>query len=244
MPKVILPLVLAVGFLSLLLLYLAGVGYQSGSLQLGQSFALMRYCAMAGIAGTGLSVFYILWQRPLGMRLGVIFLAALSGLGAFYLPYRQQLMAQMVPPIHDITTDTVNPPLFVAVLPLRASAPNPADYAGEDIARLQREAYPDIRPVELTHTPDEVFAAALRVVAASGWELVDADTASGRIEAVATTRWFGFKDDVVLRIQPGRAGMSVVDMRSKSRVGRSDIGANAARIRGFFAALQQQLQQG
>lgn len=241
MQKVVFPLVIAVGFLSLLLLYLAGVGYRSGSLELGPAFALLSACAIGGIAGTGLSIFYILWQRPMGVQLVVIFLSALCGLAAFYMPYRQQLLAQKVPPIHDITTDTVNPPAFVDVLPLRAGAPNPPDYAGEEVASQQRAGYPDIRSVELTKTPAEVFAAALEVVEASGWELVGSDEASGRIEAVATTQWFGFKDDVVVRIQPGRAGMSVVDVRSKSRVGRSDIGANAARIRGFLSALQQQL---
>ncbi len=241
MQKVVFPLVIAVGFLSLLLLYLAGVGYRSGSLDLGPAFALLSACAIGGIAGTGLSIFYILWQRPMGVQLVVIFLSALCGLAAFYMPYRQQLLAQKVPPIHDITTDTVNPPAFVDVLPLRADAPNPPDYAGEEVASQQRAGYPDIRSVEITKTPAEVFAAALQVVEASGWELVGSDEASGRIEAVATTQWFGFKDDVVVRIQPGRAGMSVVDVRSKSRVGRSDIGANAARIRGFLSALQQQL---
>jgi uncharacterized protein (DUF1499 family) len=242
MQKVIFPLVLAVGFLSMLLLFVSGVGYQSGRLELSQAFGLMRYCAIAGISGVGVAIFYILWQRPLGLRLGVMFLAALCGLAAFYLPYRQQLMARLVPPIHDITTDTSNPPAFVAVLPLRAGAANPPEYAGAEVAELQRAAYPDLMTLELATTPDAVFAAALLVVAASGWELVDANAEAGRIEAVATTRWFGFKDDVVIRIQPGRTGASLVDLRSKSRVGRSDIGANAARIRGFLTALRQQLQ--
>lgn len=242
MHKVIFPLIPALGFLSLLRLYLAGLGYSNGSLELGAAFGLLRYCAIAGIAGTGLAVFYILWRRPMGAALALIFVSALSGLAAFYLPYRQMLIAQQVPPIHDITTDTANPPAFVDVLPLRAQAPNPPDYAGEEVATLQRGAYPDLRTVELAASPAEVFAAALRVVEASGWELAGSDEASGRIEAVASTRWFGFKDDVVLRIQPGRAGMSLVDMRSKSRVGRSDIGANAARIRRFLAALQTELQ--
>lgn len=242
MQKVLFALALALGILSALLLYLSGVGYQSGRLDLGQAFALMRYCAIGGITGVGLAIFYLLWRRPAGARLALLFLAALSGLGAFYLPYRQLLMAQQVPPIHDITTDTSNPPAFVAVLPLRAGAANPPEYAGEEVAALQRAAYPDLMPLELAASRDAVFAAALQVVAASGWELVDADAAAGRIEAVAVTRWFGFRDDVVIRIQPGRSASTLVDVRSKSRVGRSDIGTNAARIRAFLSALRQQLQ--
>lgn len=242
MQKVLLPVILAVGFLSALLLYLAGVGYGSGRLDLGQAFALMRYCAIAGITGVGLAIFFILWRRPAGLPLGLLFLAALSGLGAFYLPYRQLLLAQMVPPIHDITTDTGNPPAFVAVLPLRAGAANPPEYPGAEVAALQREAYPDLMTLEMASTEAAVFAAAVQVVEASGWELVDANADAGRIEATASTRWFGFKDDVVIRIQPGRAGSTLVDLRSKSRVGVSDVGANAARIRGFLVALRQQLQ--
>jgi uncharacterized protein (DUF1499 family) len=242
MQKVIFPLIVAVGMLSLLLLYFAGSSYSSGSLELGQAFALLRYSAIAGITGTGLAIFYIMWQRPLGAQLGVLFVAALCGLAAFYLPYRQMLMAQKVPAIHDISTDTVNPPLFDKILPLRAGAPNPPEYAGEEVASLQREGYPDLRTVELTQDPADVFSAAVRVVEASGWQLVDADAARGTIEAVATTRWFGFQDDVVIRIRAGRPGMTLVDLRSKSRVGRSDVGANAARIRGFLADLQEQLQ--
>lgn len=242
MHTVLYPLVLAAGFLSLTLLYLTGVGYGSGSLELGVAFNLLRYGAIAGISSTGLAIFFLLWQRPQGLRLALLFLAALSGLVAFYLPYRQLLLAQQVPPIHDITTDTVNPPAFVAVLPLRAAAPNPPDYAGEEVATLQRQGYPDLRTLQLAAAPDVVFAAALQVVAASGWELVASVEAEGRIEAVARTRWFGFKDDVVIRIQPGEAGSTLVDLRSKSRVGRSDVGANAARIRGFLQALQAQLQ--
>jgi uncharacterized protein (DUF1499 family) len=68
------------------------------------------------------------------------------------------------------------------------------------------------------------------------WQIVSADTAAGRLEATATTRWFGFKDDVVVRIRPDATG-SRVDVRSVSRVGKSDVGTNAARVRTFLARL-------
>ena len=102
------------------------------------------HAALLGITSTALVIFYLLWQRPAGIQVFVLFLSALAGLTAFYLPYRQQQIARMVPPIHDITTSIENPPAFVAIAPLRASAPNPAEYLGGETSDLQRQFYPDI----------------------------------------------------------------------------------------------------
>jgi uncharacterized protein (DUF1499 family) len=201
----------------------------------------MRYCAFGGIASVGVVIFYLLWQRPMGIRLGVLFLSALAGLAAFYLPYRQQQIAGMVPPIHDITTNINNPPQFVAVIPLRASAPNPPEYLGGETSQLQREFYPDIMSRVYVQSPSEVFVAVTDVVGELGWDLVDADEGDGRIEATETTPWFGFKDDVVIRLEASSANSTVLDIRSKSRIGRSDIGVNANRIRTFTAALNAKL---
>jgi uncharacterized protein (DUF1499 family) len=144
--------------------------------------------------------------------------------------------AKQVPPIHDITTDTANPPQFVAVLPLRAKAANPATYGGPEIAAQQLKAYPQIVPLNLPVSPGAAFERALATVRDSGWEVVDAVPAEGRIEATATTLVYGFKDDVVIRIAPAAQG-SRVDVRSVSRVGRSDLGANATRIDTFLNKL-------
>jgi hypothetical protein len=201
----------------------------------------MRYCAFGGIASVGIVIFYLLWQRPIGAQLGVLFLSALAGLAAFYLPYRQQQIAASVPPIHDITTNINNPPQFVAVVPLRASAPNPPEYLGGETSVLQREFYPDIMSRVYVQSPSEVFAAATDVVSEMGWDLVDANEADGRIEATDTTPWFGFKDDVVIRLEAESANSTVLDIRSKSRIGRSDIGVNANRIRTFTAELNAKL---
>lgn len=233
-------LIAALGFLALLGLLLAGLGYQSGAFSLQGAFALLRWCAYAGIASAALAIFYLIWQRPAGLRLAVLFAGALMGLTAFYLPYRQQQLAAQAPPIHDISTDVENPPAFVAVVPLRGGASNPPEYDGEETARAQREAYPDIMPMLFTQPPAEVFQAALAVARDMGWEVVAAEEDEGRIEAVATTRWFGFKDDVVIRLTPAGVGTRL-DIRSKSRIGRSDIGANARRIRDFRAALNAEL---
>ena len=229
------------GFTAILFLYLAGVGHKQGVLDLGQAFTLMRYCAYAGIAAAVLAVIYILWQRPTGAGLGMVIVSGLLGAAAFYVPFRQQQMEQSAPPIHDITTDTSNPPAFVVIAPLRADAPNPAAYDGEETARQQLASYPEISSMLYPKTPEEVLTAAQQLMEDRGWQLVDVDEEEGRLEATATTRWFGFKDDVVIRIANGDAGMTRFDMRSKSRVGSSDIGVNARRIRDFVAELNERL---
>ncbi|MBI3621012.1 MAG: DUF1499 domain-containing protein [Nitrospirae bacterium] len=158
------------------------------------------------------------------------------GLAVAWVPWSWQQTAKRVPAIHDITTDTGNPPQFVAILPLRKDAANPVEYGGPDVAKLQQFAYPDIVPASLLMTPEEAFDRALKVVGELGWRMVAADRAALRIEAVDTTRWFGFKDDIVIRITPEEKSARV-DIRSVSRVGKSDVGANAKRIRKFLEKL-------
>ena len=136
------------------------------------------------------------------------------------------------PAIHDISTDTMSPPEFVAGVELRGPTDNPAEYSGADTAKQQQEAYPDIETIVLRDPRSLVFDSALTVAGDMGWEIVDSDTAEGRIEATATTPWVGFKDDVVIRIRT-RSAETLVDVRSKSRVGRGDMGVNAKRIRKF-----------
>lgn len=152
--------------------------------------------------------------------------------------------ARGAPPIHDISTDTENPPAFVAIAPLRATAPNPAAYAGPETAALQQQAYPDLGPLRVAAPAGTVFARARDLVAASGWTLVEANEAEGRIEATAETRWVRFQDDVVIRIVALPDGQTRVDVRSKSRVGRGDMGQNARRVREFLAALRDELAAG
>jgi uncharacterized protein (DUF1499 family) len=97
--------------------------------------------------------------------------------------------------------------------------------------------YPDLGPARFTAPPDRVFARAVDIARDLGWEIVATAPAEGRLEATDRTRWFGFRDDVVVRVRPDGAG-SRVDVRSVSRVGRSDLGTNARRIRGFMDALR------
>jgi uncharacterized protein (DUF1499 family) len=144
--------------------------------------------------------------------------------------------ARALPPIHDVTTDPADPPAFVAVAARRAQSPNGVAYGGDSVAALQRRGYPELGPVQLALPPAAAFDRALAAARAMGWEVAAADAASGRIEATATTRWFGFKDDVVVRLRAAGAGTRV-DVRSASRVGLSDVGANADRIRAYLGRL-------
>jgi len=159
------------------------------------------------------------------------------GLIVVSVPSAVILSARGAPPIHDITTDTDNPPAFVAILPLRAGAVNPPDYAGSEVAVQQRRAYPDIQPLVLRATATEAFDRVLSAVRDLGWDLVANDLAAGRIEAIDTTFWFGFKDDVVIRITEVE-GSARIDVRSKSRIGVGDIGTNARRVRTLLSRLQ------
>lgn len=145
--------------------------------------------------------------------------------------------AMSLPMIHDITTDPENPPPFAAVLALREPGTNDPTYGGVELARQQKAAYPDIAPLVLPVPPEAAFDRALETAQALGWQIVVSDRVAGRIEAVDTTLWFGFKDDVVIRISHSPEG-AVVDLRSASRIGLSDLGANAMRIRRFFAVFK------
>lgn len=146
------------------------------------------------------------------------------------------------PPIHDITTNLENPPVYVAILERRADAANSTEYgSGEDMTpeklrALQQSAYPDIVPQRFNSSVEEVFSKALSAAESLGWEIVDTDLSEGRIEATDTTFWFRFKDDVVIYITQ-EGSEAVVNARSLSRVGISDVGKNAERLRSFFALL-------
>ncbi|MEO6696871.1 MAG: DUF1499 domain-containing protein [Gammaproteobacteria bacterium] len=227
---------LAVG--STMTAVLAGLGSRWGWWEFGAGFALLKWAVYAGIAVILLSLGALLLEYKAGRRRGLLWAGAglVIALAVVLAPLNWVRIASQVPPIHDITTDTQNPPQFVAVLPLRKNARNPAQYGGPEVAALQAKAYPHIVPLLLSMPPDQAFQHALSAAREMGWYIVDENPSVGRIEATATTRWFGFKDDVVIRITPVEQG-SRVDMRSVSRVGVSDVGTNARRITAYLKRL-------
>ena len=149
-------------------------------------------------------------------------------------PLMSILSAVGAPAIHDITTDMLDPPRFVEAV--QYVTPGRTVYGGDELANQQREAYPDITPIMVAKSPDEAFSLALEVARNMGWENIVSNTGEQRIEATDTTWWFGFVDDIVIRIRSEEIG-SRIDVRSLSRVGVGDLGVNAARIRRFRDAL-------
>jgi uncharacterized protein (DUF1499 family) len=230
-------LALVVALLAALLLLVAGPGTRLELWTFGTGFLLMRWAFFIGLAAAALALLLLVIPRTRRGQVALLVAALLIGLGTAWVPWNGYRTVRSLPFIHDITTDTEQPPEFVAVVPLRAGATNPVDYPGEETAAQQREAYPDVRPLVLEQAPGAAFERALDTARGQGWKIVAAVPEEGRIEATATTFWFGFKDDVVIRITPLESGTRI-DIRSKSRVGRSDVGANAARIRKFLGAFE------
>ncbi len=230
---------LIAGIVAVLTMLLPGPLYRAGVLGLKAAFSGVTFGFGLGLLATLLGLVALLlalFSRP-RRHLGRALIVIVLGVLAFLPPLMFMQKAKSVPPIHDITTDTASPPLFQTLLAQRANAPNSAIYGGENVAAQQRVAYPDIQPLSFAASPAETFKAALGVAQSMGWTIADQVPADGRIEATASTLWFGFKDDVVIRVRAEGAGTRV-DVRSESRVGGSDVGANAARIRTFSGKLR------
>ncbi len=194
--------------------------------------------SVVGVAG-GLAATIVAGHRALtgdlrasALGLTVSFLVvAYAGL-LFY-------QASSVPPIHNISTDVADPPPFIAIVPRRGDGANPLDFDSEKLAPLHRQFYPWVQPLASLATPENALAKARAALEDLGMEIVAEHPDSGLIEATDTTFWFGFKDDVAVRVRPTDQG-SVVDVRSVSRVGQGDLGKNAQRIGEILAHISSQ----
>lgn len=234
---------IAAAIIAVVLGILSGVGSQLGWWHFGVGFAVLQWSVYIAIAAVATSLLGIILARPGTDKEGLYrsIVALVIAAPVIVIPLLWKQTAGEVPAIHDITTDTENPPQFQAVVPLRSNAPNSLVYAGEPVARQQKQAYPDIKPfVAEKVAPSQLFNAALKTARDLGWEIVAAEKEDYRIEATDTTFWFGFKDDVVIVITAENGG-SVLNIRSISRVGRSDVGTNAERIRSFLNKLKANL---
>ncbi len=230
---------LTLSVIGLLGLGASGPGYRWGWWEYKTGIGLVKYAGFVSLAAVvvclvGLALWYweVAAQEMTHALIGLVIGACVLGV-----TLKLKYTLDSLPYIHDITTDTENPPLFVAVLPLRAGAENPAEYGGPELARQQQDAYPDLKPGSVSSPPDAAFPRALQAAKDMGWKIVDSDPKSLRIEATDTTWWFGFKDDVVVRLTPSPTG-SRIDVRSVSRVGKSDVGTNARRINAYLARVK------
>lgn len=228
---------LGAAVMAALLALLAGPGYRLAWWSLGPAMQTIFWSAIvalgAVVIGLIAAVFALRAKASTSMRLALV--GMVVGLAVALPPLALYLKVQSLPRIHDITTDTDNPPAFVAVLPLRGNASNSTQYPPETAA-AQKSAYPDIAPMLLKVPPDEAFVRAAKAAMAMGWQIVESSPKDYRIEATDISLLFGFKDDVVIRVTPHADG-SRIDVRSLSRVGKSDIGVNARRIRDYMNQL-------
>ncbi|NGP89898.1 DUF1499 domain-containing protein [Fodinibius halophilus] len=236
---------IGIAFLGVLVLILSGYGYQWGWWGLGTAFTwLLPGSGVLALIGFSLAIVFgfLRWKKPevegaKWAMLGVVLSLAVIGTIGYWFNEAQQY-----PPIHDITTDIENPPTFQAIVPLRAEAPNDTTYGDQEKADTQREAYPDLQTLYLDVEYAGAFERALKAAKQMPWEkIVTADESTGRIEAVDKLAWFGFKDDVVIRVDTAEGGgKSKIDVRSVSRIGRGDIGVNAHRIRQYLEEVKRQ----
>ena len=214
------------------LVLLAGPATRFGLLPWKAGLGIFALAALlAGIGGL-ISLVSLLRRRggPVAM------IAAAAGIAAFAALMATVAAARAVPPINDITTDPANPPAFVTITTAtRGADAAPLSY-DPGFAAQQAAAYPEVRPLIVESPPDEVFPMMLAAAEAMDWAIVSSDQASGRIEATATVPWWGFKDDIVVVMSPDGIGTRV-DVRSKSRVGKSDLGVNAERIQEYLGRI-------
>jgi uncharacterized protein (DUF1499 family) len=216
------------------------LGWRAGWWHYRVAFAwMMPYGGYFAIAGGVISVVALLfgWRTLGGRGVTMAVLGIVASLAIAYVPWSWNKIRGTLPPIHDITTDMQNPPEFRAVLAARAAEQGNTVVYDPKVGAQQAQAYPDIAPVDLSVPPADAFNRALDTAKRMGWTIAAAVPEAGLIEASETSRWFGFTDDVVIRVT-AKDGGSRVDIRSESRQGRFDFGVNAKRVRNFTAALK------
>lgn len=256
--KLLLKLSLALTILAPLLFVFAALGAKLGLW--GWKFGLGTLTTKVGplvlMLGAAVAVLALLAAVLIKPRKGILIAAIglLVPLLAFGKLAKTKSTVAKLPFIHDITTDTQDPPAFGKVVMTERAAVegvNTADYIGKKapaktadgtatemlVSALQTKAYPEIRPLILNDSKEVVYGEVLATVKAMGWEIKRNDLGMGLIDATDTTFWYGFQDDITIRLRASEGGGTIVDVRSLSRVGGSDIGKNAARIREFLERL-------
>ena len=224
---------LILGLAAVATIVASGIGYRLGWWHFTRGLQVSEWATYGAAVALVLSGLGLIQARPRAARRGLVI--AVLGLLVALLPLGMALQwehaSRTTPPINDISTDTADAPVFWDM-------PNPTDYPGAKTAALQHAAYPDLASLKLSLTPEHAFAQALSVAQAKGWTIVASVPAEGRIEATTSSLLYGFTDEVIVRVKAAEGG-SLVDMRSRSRLGRVDRGVNARRIRAYLTALQE-----
>ena len=233
---------------------LAGPGTGMGFWEFPTAFAIFRTLAMPTLIATVLAflaaVFAFFTSRR-SLALIALLASVVAGIGG-YIPIKMRSLVEANPFIHDVTTDFENPPQIIAAAELTRS--NPPNYVGDEqvrdtgktVAQAQMEAFPELMPLILSEGVEPATARTRTALKEMGLEILadgpvsESDGSAWRIEAVATSKFFRFKDDFIVRLSSISENETQVDVRSKSRVGGSDLGANAARVREFMDLMKQQ----
>ena len=228
---------------------IGAVGSGRGLWNFRFGFTVLQYALYAGVLGIVIALVAVFMVRRVRPRLVLTNLIAIVVAGLF-VGYVGNLVriARTVPSIHDIATNLDDYPRFYRLTVRADNLENVPDMGRADLARLpprerwkaiHHEYYGDIAPIRVPWSKEDTLARARDLAVQKGWEIVTFDPANGILEAVDTSRFFRFKDNIVVRVRPAPQGQgSIVDMRSISRVGVSDIGVNARRVRSFLADLQ------
>ena len=225
--------------------FLAAIIVRSGLLEIQPALATFGGALVIAAIALLLAIaaFVVIWLEGLG-GMGAALTAMLVSLALLAYPAYLGMKAYRLPWIYDITTDPIDPPRYEALARVRPRDANPVAYAGLYAAEQQRTAYPDIGPLSASATPQAAYDAALAIVNKRRWRVVEQRTPQagrreGRIEAVARTPIMGFRDDVVMRVRPEGSDGSRIDVRSSSRYGQFDFGANASRIRSLLDDIEE-----
>ncbi len=235
---------------SLVATVMAVITVRSGALDIVPALSTLAGALLLAVAGILLAFCagVVIWREGFGGLRQAVW-AVLIGLMLLAYPLYLGAKAYKLPAIYDVTTDPIDPPQFDALAKLRPRDANPITYEGLYAAELQRVAYPDVQPEETTATPQEAFAAVMKIITRRRWKIVDArppqEDASprvvnarrpqpvrisdGMIEAIAFTPLLNFREDLVVRVRATSDGARI-DVRSASRYGRHDLGTNAARV--------------
>jgi uncharacterized protein (DUF1499 family) len=232
---------LVLGVAGVLLLAAGPFGWRFGWWSFRLAFTtLMPYAFYCGCAAMVVSVIALVGsidRRARGSVVGAVLGLLLGGVAAYF-PWHASEMRGVYPPMHDITTDFDNPPSFEFAAAMRAAEHGAGVVYPSDAAALQQKYYPGIEPALLETPPAQAFDRVLTVIKDKGWTIIKTDPQAGIIDAYDRSFWFGFADDVAIQVSASGIG-SRVDIRSGSRQGRGDFGVNAARVRGFLAALKE-----
>jgi uncharacterized protein (DUF1499 family) len=230
---------------SLLATILSVMIVRSGLLEIEPALATFGAALLLSVIGMvlALGAFVVIWRDGIsgaGHAFAAIGIGLLLNAYPVYLGWR----AYNLPMINDVTTDPLDPPRFEVLSRLRPRGT--VEYAGLYAAEQQREAYPDVEPLNVNASPQAAYDATMATVLRRKWRVVDdrpptAGRRDGRIEAVARTPVMGFRDDIAIRVRPNSEGGARIDVRSASRYGRHDFGANAARIRSLVEDVEERI---